>query len=100
MGTYTGTEKELTFVEDFENTKPGSNFAVFIFTWLGIIVGIMFSTNIKGFLMGGYNVGKIITIVPYGVIGFYLGTLTKRMIDKSLFVPDNVLNECDLQRMH
>ena len=72
METSTSTERLLIFVEDFANFEPGSDFAVFILTWSGIIIGIMFSISMEGFLMGGYNVGKIITIVLCISLGIFM----------------------------
>ncbi len=66
-------EKELSFMEEFLMISPQSDFVIFILAYLGIIVGIFFSTRIDGFVIGELNVGKL--------IGLLLGILVKRMID-------------------
>ena len=85
MNTHTETEndyeEDLTCMEDFANTEPQSDFAIFFFTFWGTMVGIIFSTKIDGFLIGGYNIGGIIICVICGTIGCYLGILVKRIID-------------------
>ncbi len=94
MNTPTEPEKELTLIEDFiANAELGSDFAIFIFTYIGIIVGIMFSTSIDGFLIGEYNVGKIITGIIYSTIGFCFGIIVKRIIDHSQLELDNIFDE-------
>jgi len=70
----TCAENELSFVEEFKMISPQSDFAIFIFTLLGIIFGINFSKNMEGVLY-------FINCVTSGVIGFLFGVLVKRVID-------------------
>ncbi len=85
--------KELTFMEDFvANAEPGSEFAVFICTWLGLIIGTILSTNIEGF-----SKEKIIIFTLCVIIGCCIGFIVKKMIDKSQLAPDNIFDECDLR---
>lgn len=83
MNTTTEPEEELSFTEDFANIEAGSDFAIFVFTYIGILVGLIFSIEIDGFLIGGYNVGKIIIFVIWCIIGFKVGTKIKQLIDES-----------------
>jgi len=69
--------------EEFANYEPGSGFAVVIFTYIGIVFGLLISTEINGFLIGRYNVGKCIVWLIVTITGFKFGKFIKYLIDKS-----------------
>ncbi len=73
--------EELSFTEAYSRISPQSDYAIFVFTYIGIIIGIMFSTIIDPLLMGGYNVGRILSCIVFGEIGFRFGRLVKQAID-------------------
>ncbi len=86
--------EELTFMEELENTKPGSEFAVFICTWLGLIIGIILNINMEGFSIGEYyNEGKIIIFTLCIIISCRIGFIVKQFIDQIQLDIDNILSE-------
>jgi len=81
MKTHTETEKELSFTEELSMISPKSDFAIFIFTFIGIVIGVVFGTRMGPLLIGGYDVGGILICLVCSIIGFRCGMLAKLFLD-------------------